>query len=75
MVDELPLAAYGLMSTAGAEETADNIARLEKCAHALGVNPAIDPFITLSFTALPVIPRLRLLDTGLYDTETRSFIR
>ena len=75
VVDELPLAAYGLMSTAGAEETADNIARLEKCAHALGVNPAIDPFITLSFTALPVIPRLRLLDTGLYDTETRSFIR
>ena len=75
VTDELPLAAYGLMSTAGAEETADNIARLEKCAHALGVNPAIDPFITLSFTALPVIPRLRLLDTGLYDTETRSFIR
>ncbi len=75
VVDELPLAAYGLMSTAGAEETAANIARLEKCAHALGVNPAIDPFITLSFTALPVIPRLRLLDTGLYDTETRSFIR
>ena len=75
VVDELPLAAYGLMSTAGAEETAANIARLEKCAHTLGVNPAIDPFITLSFTALPVIPRLRLLDTGLYDTETRSFIR
>ena len=75
VTDELPLAAYGLMSTAGAEETAANIARLEKCAHALGVNPAIDPFITLSFTALPVIPRLRLLDTGLYDTETRSFIR
>lgn len=75
VTDELPLAAYGLMSTAGAEETAANIARLEKCARALGVNPAIDPFITLSFTALPVIPRLRLLDTGLYDTETRSFIR
>lgn len=74
VVDELPLAAYGLMSTAGAEETAANIARLEKCAHALGVNPAIDPFITLSFTALPVIPRLRLLDTGLYDTETRKFL-
>lgn len=74
VTDELPLAAYGLMSTAGAEETATNIARLEERARALGVNPAIDPFTTLSFAALPVIPRMRLLDTGLYDTETRSFV-
>lgn len=74
VTDELPLAAYGLMSTSGAEETAANIARLEERARALGVNSDIDPFTTLSFAALPVIPRLRLLDTGLYDTETRSFL-
>ena len=74
VVDELPLPAYGLMSLGGAEETAAAIARTAESAHALGVGRGIDPFTTLSFVALPVIPRLRLLDTGLYDTETRSFL-
>lgn len=74
VVDELPLPAYGLMALGGAEETAAAIARTAESAHALGVGRGIDPFTTLSFVALPVIPRLRLLDTGLYDTETRSFL-
>ncbi len=74
IIGELSLAAYGLMSTASAKETENNIAKMEKIAHMLGVNPNIDAFTTLSFTALPVIPRLRSLDTGLYDMETQSFL-
>ena len=35
----------------------------------------IDAFTTLSFVALPVIPSLRLLDTGLYDVDESRFIR
>ena len=35
-------------------------------AHLLGVK-ATDPFMTLSFLALPVIPELKLTDLGLVD--------
>lgn len=40
----------------------------------MGVNRNIDAFITLSFVALPVIPSLRLLDTGLYDMDMGKFV-
>lgn len=70
IVGVVPLKAFGLMSVENAETTASLISNLEAEAHKLGVNPNIDPFTTLSFIALPVIPKLRLLDTGLYDTET-----
>lgn len=33
----------------------------------MGISREIDPFITLSFMALPVIPELRLTDLGLVD--------
>lgn len=71
---ELPMPAYGLMSVKCAAETSAEIARLEEIAHSMGVNPAVDAFTTLSFVALPVIPFLRLLDTGLYDTEKGEFL-
>jgi len=33
-----------------------------------------DPFMTLSFLALPVIPALKITDKGLFDVTTFSFI-
>ena len=71
---ELPMPAFGLMATGSAAEVAEGIARMERIAHSMGVNPGIDAFTTLSFVALPVIPRLRLLDTGLYDTGEEKFL-
>ena len=75
VVGELPLTAYGLMSVADADTTARNIERLNRMAASMDVNKNIDAFTTLSFLALPVIPTLRLLDTGLYDTMKGEFIR
>lgn len=66
--------AFGLMATGGAEEVSRRIEEMERVAHAMGVNPGVDAFTTLSFVALPVIPRMRLLDTGLYDTEAGAFL-
>jgi adenine deaminase len=40
--------------------------RLVHAAHELG-SPLKDPFMTLSFLALPVIPALKLTDRGLFD--------
>ena len=71
---ELPMPAFGLMATGGAEEVSRRIEEMELVAHAMGVNPGVDAFTTLSFVALPVIPRMRLLDTGLYDTEAGAFL-
>lgn len=71
---ELPMPAFGLMATGGAHEVAEEIEKTERVAHSLGVNPGVDAFTTLSFVALPVIPRMRLLDTGLYDTEEGKFL-
>ena len=74
VVDALALPAFGLMATGDAHSVAERISRLEAVAHQLGVNPGIDPFITLSFVALPVIPSVRLLDTGLFLTDSQKFI-
>ena len=43
-------------------------------AHKLGVNPGIDPFMTLSFMALPVIPSLRITTRGVFDVTTQSYV-
>ena len=67
------LPAYGLMSERNAEEAMAGIHELEVLAYRMGVNPSIDPFITLSFVALPVIPGIRLLDTGLYNVLENKF--
>ena len=33
-----------------------------------------DPFVTLSFIALPVIPHVRITDMGMFHTDTMQFI-
>ena len=43
-------------------------------ARALGVNPAIDPFMTLSFLSLPVIPELRITTKGVFDVANQKYI-
>ena len=40
----------------------------------LGVSRGIDPFMTLSFMALPVIPSLRLTTRGVFDVTTQSYV-
>ena len=37
--------------------------------YSLGASREIDPFMTLSFTSLPVIPKLRLTTHGVFDVE------
>ncbi len=38
-----------------------------------GVSQTLDPFLTLSFLSLPVIPELKLTDCGLFDTNIFDF--
>ena len=43
-------------------------------AFALGVSRGIDPFMTLSFMALPVIPSLRITTRGVIDVVTQQYV-
>ncbi|MEG1741881.1 MAG: adenine deaminase C-terminal domain-containing protein, partial [Acetivibrio sp.] len=70
VIDVLPLSVCGLMSTLPCKTVQEKAGKMLSYAHTLGVSQEIDPFITLSFLALPVIPHLRLLDIGLFDVDT-----
>lgn len=65
----LPLKVCGLLSKEPKETIEKTAGEMLTLAREMGVEEGIDPFITLSFMALPVIPNLRLLDTGLFDVE------
>ncbi|MEO0079530.1 MAG: adenine deaminase, partial [candidate division WOR-3 bacterium] len=65
-VARLPLPIAGLMSDKPAEEVVEALKLLLDKAHAWG-SRLPNPFITLSFLALPVIPELKLTDRGLVD--------
>ncbi len=58
----------GLMSGADAENVADAFSNLLKAAKHLGVELS-DPFMFMSFLALPVIPHLKISDLGLIDVD------
>lgn len=69
----LPIA--GLMSDQDAKNVDDAMEIIYAKAHMeLGVSPAVDVIMTLAFMTLPVIPKLKLLDTGLFDVESFSFV-
>lgn len=65
---ELPLRVAGLMSDEKAEIVAERLEKIENKLFELGCRLKA-PIITLSFIALPVIPKLKITDLGLVDVE------
>ena len=74
VVKTLPLNICGLMSSADSEALNEDLEIIKGAAHAQGVPQGVDPFISLSFMALLVIPKLRMTDMGLFDAEHFCFI-
>ena len=70
---ELPLPIAGLMSPKPVEEVARKVELLNREASKLGCS-LDDPFMTMSFLALPVIPELKLTDRGLVDVSAFDFV-
>lgn len=68
----LPLPIGGLMTDEDAEAVDEKLERLKATARELGVAQGIDPFMTLAFVSLPVIPQVRLNTCGLVDTEKQE---
>lgn len=72
-VDSVTLDIGGLMSSRDAEGLQrDSKALIEK-AYSMGVKRELEAFMSLAFLSLAVIPKLKLLDTGLFDVEKFSF--
>jgi adenine deaminase len=69
----LPLPIAGLMSESPYEEVDRGLQDLLSAAQELG-SPLHDPFMTLSFLSLPVIPALKLTDKGLVDVTQFKFV-
>ncbi|MBU5482198.1 adenine deaminase [Blautia sp. MSJ-19] len=71
--DTLELPVMGLMSDAGYRYSNHKLKIMIDKAHKMGVRKGIDPFITLSFMALPVIPEIRITPRGIYDVLSGDF--
>ena len=63
--DSLPLPIMGLLSNENCDKVREKVEILINKAYEMGVYRDIDPFITLSFLSLPVIPKLRIIPRGL----------
>lgn len=63
--DSLPLPIMGLISNEKCDKVREKVECLMNKAYEMGVYKDIDPFITLSFLSLPVIPKLRIIPRGL----------
>ncbi len=75
VIKSLELEIGGLMTSKPIEETNNTLKEMIHISYErLNVNKNIDPFMTLSFMGLPVIPKLKLTDMGLFDVEKFDFI-
>ena len=69
----LPLPVAGIMTNDDAFKVADDYSEIRDLAKSLG-SPLSDPFMTMEFMALLVIPKLKLSDKGLFDCEKFELI-
>lgn len=74
VVASLPLPIAGLMSDKKYEVVYDNIQTLNQALNKIGFQEQFNPFLTLSFLTLSVVPNLKLTDKGLFDFNTFDHI-
>ncbi len=72
--DVFALDIAGLMSSGGAEEVVSRTDALQTRARNMGVKEGYEPFMTLVFLSLAVIPELKLTDRGLFSLSKYSFV-
>ncbi|MDF2888413.1 MAG: adenine deaminase [Lacrimispora sp.] len=74
VLSELALPIAGLMSPESAMQVDERMEQLKIQAKQLGIGKEIDPFMTLAFASLPVIPMLRLNTCGLIDVQNQKVV-
>ena len=74
VIGALALPVAGLMSTESAQAVDQQVQALKAALKASGISEDIDPFMTLAFVSLPVIPKLRLNTYGIVDVEQHTIV-
>ncbi len=74
VVKTLPLPVMGLMTQEPFEKVTLVAHEIKDIAYKMGVSRDIDPFTTLSFLALPVIPEIRITTRGLFDVSENKYL-
>ena len=75
VIAQLSLPIGGIMTFETPYMVAENLKRLSRIARGFGVREEYDPFISLSFMALPVIPEVKITARGLFDYNKFEFIK
>jgi adenine deaminase len=74
-VETMPLPLGGLMSDQNGEWVDERLKAVHKAAFRdLGINPGLEPVMSLCFMSLPVIPEIKITDMGLFDVGQFKFI-
>ena len=73
VISKLPLPIAGLMSDNEFNYVLEKCSELNKAAYSIGCTLE-DPFMTMAFMSLPVIPELKVTDKGLFDTNKFDFV-
>ena len=74
VIGELALPVAGLMSAESVEVVMENVQHLKDALRTHGIAEGIDPFMTLAFVSLPVIPKLRLNTYGIVDVKKQRIV-
>lgn len=75
VINSLTLEVGGLMTNQDVKVIEESISSMDKYVRGMGVNKNVDdPFLTLAFLSLPVIPELKLTDKGLFDTSVFNLV-
>lgn len=73
-IERLKLEIAGLMTNSSINYVNDKLIKMMDIARDLGIPDGVDPFMNLSFLALPVIPDVKVTDKGLFDVKKFEFI-
>ena len=74
VLSSIKLEIGGVITGRKAEEVIQDLAKLHDAIDIISPEIDFNPFLTLSFLALPVIPSLKITDKGIFDVEKFEFI-
>lgn len=64
----------GIMTTRNSNDVISDLNKLHRSLKIIAPDITFNPFLTLSFLSLPVIPDIKITDKGLFDVKNFNFI-
>ena len=74
IISEMPLPVAGLMTDESAAVIAEQNASLRESVYTLGVPRELEPFMSMAFVSLPVIPHIKMTTKGLVDVDRQEIV-